>query len=78
MLSAVKDFIVAGELTRQNTVDVRELRKQNEELLLVVEKLAFEIQRIRENESHEREKLLLRLDLKAKQERKQLSKKKPK
>ena len=61
-LGSVKDFILAGELTRLNTADVRELRKRNEELTILVERLAFEIQRIKENEAHEREKLLLRLE----------------
>lgn len=61
LLVAIKDFIVSGELTRRNSDDIRELRRRNEELSLLVERLAFEIQRIRENEAHEREKLALRL-----------------
>ncbi len=61
LLSAIKDFIVSGELTRRNSDDIRELRRRNEDLMLLVEKLAFEIQRIRENEAHEREKLLLKI-----------------
>jgi len=47
-LASIKDFMLAGELTRLNTADIRELRKQNENLTLLVERLAFEIQRIRE------------------------------
>ncbi|MBX3245197.1 MAG: hypothetical protein KF685_12165 [Acidobacteria bacterium] len=70
LLGSIKDFILAGELTRQNTADVRELRKRNEELNLLVERLAFEIQRVRENEAHEREKLLLRLELDSKPKKK--------
>lgn len=62
LLGSIKDFVLAGELTRLNTADIRELRKRNEELTLLVERLAFEIQRIRENEAHEREKLLLHLE----------------
>lgn len=61
-LGAVKDFIVAGELTRRNSDEIREVRRRNEELSLLVEKLAFEIQRVRENDSQEREKLLLRVE----------------
>lgn len=66
LLSSIKDFILAGELTRLNTADIRELRKRNEDLHLLVERLAFEIQRIKENEAHEREKLLLRLEIEKK------------
>jgi len=44
--------------------------------MLYVERLAFEIQRLRENEAHEREKLLLRLELEKRPEKKQLPKKK--
>lgn len=61
--SSIKQFILAGELTQRNSDDIRELRRRNEELTLLVERLAFEIQRVRENEAHEREKILLRLDL---------------
>ena len=55
------------------------MRKQNENLTLLVERLAFEIQRVKENEAHEREKLMLKLELTEKVPRKiakkQLSKK---
>lgn len=81
-LGSIKDFLLAGELTRLNTADVRELRKQNENLTLLVERLAFEIQRVKENEAHEREKLMLKLELVEKVPRKiatkQLPKKSPK
>jgi len=75
-LSALKDFILLGELTRRNTEDIRELRKRNEELALLVERLAFEIQRVRENEAHEREIFQLRLEAGPKPPKKQLPKKK--
>ena len=74
LLSSIKDIILAGELTRQNTADVRELRKRNEELNLLVERLAFEIQRLRENEEHEREKLLLQMKLEKGSDAKRLPK----
>ena len=57
IFSNLKDFILQGELTRRNADDIRELRKRNEEITLLVERLAFEIHRIRENEAHEREKV---------------------
>lgn len=66
---SIKDFVVAGELTRYNTDDVRELRRRNDELSSLVAKLAIEVKRLgdqvsrlRENEAHEREKLLLRVE----------------
>ncbi|MCZ2391379.1 MAG: hypothetical protein LC113_09920 [Acidobacteria bacterium] len=54
------------------------MRKRNEELMILVEKLAFEIKRLRENEAFEREKLLLQLELEkqGKKKPKALSKKK--
>ena len=77
-LGSIKDFLLAGELTRLNTADVRELRKQNENLTLLVERLAFEIQRVKENEAHEREKLMLKLELAEKVSRKNSTKQLPK
>ena len=76
LLSGLRDFILQGELTRRNADDIRELRKRNEEITILVERLAFEIQRVRENEFHEREKLLLRLELEGKLTKMQLPKKK--
>ena len=61
--SSVRDFVLQGEMTRRNSDDIRELRRRNEEITILVERLAFEIQRVKENEAHEREKLLLRLEL---------------
>lgn len=73
---ALKDFVFQSELSKRNADDVRELRRRNEEITLLVERLAFEVQRVRENEAHEREKLLLRLELPNTPPKKQLPKKK--
>lgn len=73
---ALKDFVFQSELSKRNADDVRELRRRNEEITLLVERLAFEVQRVRENEAHEREKLLLRLELRNTPPKKQLPKKK--
>jgi hypothetical protein len=62
---SVRDFVFLSELSRRNAEDIRELRKRNEELSIMIERLAFEMQRTRENEAHEREKLLLRIENKA-------------
>lgn len=61
--NSVRDFVIQSEMTRRNSDDIRELRRRNEEITLLVERLAFEIQRVKENEAYEREKLLLRLEL---------------
>ncbi len=50
-----------GEDLRQNRADVERLEQEVRELTLMVHRLAFEVQRVRENEAHEREKLELRL-----------------
>ncbi len=75
LFSAIKDFLLQAELTRRHADDIREIRRRNEEITIMVEKLAFEIQRVRENEFHEREKHLMRLELGAKTPQKQLPKK---
>ncbi|MCY7374893.1 MAG: hypothetical protein LH472_02835 [Pyrinomonadaceae bacterium] len=60
LLQAVRDFLFINEQLRRNTEEIKELRKRVEDLTLFNERLAFEIQRTRENEAHEREKLVLR------------------
>ena len=47
---------------RQNRADIKELQNQFEELTAVVQELAFEVRRNKENETHEREKLVLKLE----------------
>lgn len=48
--------------TRKNTEDIQRLQERIEDLTDAVKTLAFEIQRSRENEAHEREKMALRLE----------------
>ncbi len=62
---AFKDLVFVLELSKRNADDVRELRRRTDDLSLLVERLAYEIARVRENEAHEREKLLLRLENKS-------------
>ncbi len=62
LVQAVRDFIFINEQLRRNTDEIKELRRRVEDLTLLNERLAFEIQRTRENEAHEREKLALRLE----------------
>ena len=62
LIQVIRDVVFVSEQSRRNTEEIKELRKRIEDLTLVVERLAFEIQRTRENEAHEREKLVLRLE----------------
>lgn len=62
LFQAIRDIVFLSEQSRRNTEEIKEIRKRIEDLTLVVERLAFEIQRTRENEAHEREKLVLRLE----------------
>lgn len=48
--------------TRQNRTDIKELQNQLEELTAIVQELVYEVRRNKENETHEREKLMLRLE----------------
>ena len=62
LIQAIRDIVFLSEQSRRNTEEVKELRKRIEDLTIIVERLAFEIQRTRENEAHEREKLVPRLE----------------
>ena len=71
LFDALKQLVVLGNDTQRNTNDikaieqqVRELRREMSNLTLIVQKLSFDIQRISENEKHEREKHALQLQAK--------------
>lgn len=49
------------------------VRRLTEYSKLVVERLTFEIQRTRENKTHEREKLVLRLEKKSRETKKKIA-----
>lgn len=78
IITIFRDIVFLGEQSRRNAEEIKELRKRMEDLTLVVERLAFEIQRTRENEAHEREKLVLRLEKKPEETKKKLPRKKSK
>ena len=61
-IQTIRDYVFLSEQTRRNTEEIKEFRKRIEDLTLIVERIAFEVQRTRENEAHEREKLILRLE----------------
>ncbi len=65
----VTQLLVFAKETERNRADIKELNKEVERLTLVVHGLAFEIKRLsekidhaHENETHEREKLALKLE----------------
>lgn len=51
-----------GEELQRNRADIKELQREVRDLTTAVQRLAYELQRSRENEAHEREKLTLRLE----------------
>lgn len=57
-----KWLVLLAQEVRQNRADIKELQSQFEELTAVVHDLAFEVRRNKENEGHEREKLVLKLE----------------
>ncbi len=77
-ISIIRDIVFLSEQGRRNAEEIKELRKRIEDLTLLSERLAFEIQRTRENEAHEREKLLLQLGTDSTKEKKKLLRKKGK
>lgn len=69
----LRQLLTLTESTQKNTSDIKELRQavkelsdstdeKFQELRSAIERLAFEIQRISERETHEREKLILQLE----------------
>ncbi|MBX3289356.1 MAG: hypothetical protein KF855_08410 [Acidobacteria bacterium] len=78
LFQGLKDLVFVLELSRRNSEEIKELKKRNDEIMLYVERLAFEIQRVRENEAHERDKILLKLDLDPKPKKKLSPKKRTK
>jgi regulator of replication initiation timing len=57
-----KWLLLLAQETRQNRTDIKELREEVAELSAAVQRLAYEIHRIKENEAHEHEKLALKLE----------------
>jgi len=48
--------------TRTNKEEIVELRRELDELTSAVERLSFELRAVREEDRHERDKLLLRIE----------------
>jgi len=62
IFKALGNVVFLGEQARRNADDIRELRKRIEDLVHDLDRLNFEVQRTRENEAHEREKMLLKIE----------------
>lgn len=57
-----KWLALLAQEVRKNRADIKDLQNQFEELTAVVQEIAFEVRRNKENETHEREKLVLKLE----------------
>ena len=57
-----KWILFLAQETRQNRADIKELQDEVEKLTVAMQRLAYEIQRNKENEAHEREKIFLKLE----------------
>ena len=60
--SLLKQVLTLAQATQANTSEIREIRRELKLLGSAVERLAYEFQRLRENEIHEREKIELRVE----------------
>ncbi len=54
-------IVLAGE-TQRNSDDIKQMRREIDEMARVLERLAYEVRRGQDEEKHEREKLALRLE----------------
>ncbi len=63
LLDLAKKIAFLAQDTQKNKADIKDLQNQMEDLTETVRQMAHDIRRARENEAHEREKLLLRLEV---------------
>ena len=63
LLDLAKKLAFLAQDTQKNKADIKTLQNQIEELTETVRQMAYDNRRDRENEMHEREKLLLRLEV---------------
>ena len=57
-----KQLFVLVQESQRNKTEIKELRQESKELTVAVQRLAYEIHRVGENDTHEREKLALRFE----------------
>lgn len=63
LFDLAKQITFLAQDTQKNKESIKELQNQMEELTETVRQIAYEMRRDRENATHEREKLLLRLEV---------------
>ena len=57
-----KQLFVLIQESQRNKNEIKELRQELKELTAAVQRVAYEVHRLGENDEHEREKLALRLE----------------
>jgi predicted RNase H-like nuclease (RuvC/YqgF family) len=58
----LEQVLTLTETTQANSAEIKAIRHELDTLTSAVERIAYELHRLRENEIHEREKMALRLE----------------
>ena len=59
---AIKHFITVAEDSKRNREEIKEVRRQMDDMMRIMERTAYEIKHVADIDKHEREKLALRLE----------------
>lgn len=59
---AIKNFIMVAEDSKRNREEIKEVRRQMDDMMRILERMAYEIRQVGDLDQHEREKLALRLE----------------
>lgn len=59
---AIKHFITVAEDSKRNREEIKEVRRQMDDMMRIMERMAYEIKHVADLDQHEREKLTLRLE----------------
>jgi archaellum component FlaC len=62
LIEYIHDLLLLARETKENRDDIEKLQTRVEDLTQKVQALTFEFERFREEERHEREKLMLRIE----------------
>ena len=62
LIDYARQVMSLTEKTEQNAAQIRELQHEVRDLAAALQRLAYEVHRMQENEAHEREKMQLRLE----------------
>jgi ABC-type transporter Mla subunit MlaD len=62
LFELLRNLLTLARVTEENRAEIKDLRLELRSLAAAVERLAFELRRATDNESHEREKLALQLE----------------